>query len=187
MKYPLLFAALCCLSLVACSEKQPEKAATPVPGAATPVPGAATPVPGVVKATTVRPAAIPATLSSSDACALDTVNGQLAKDASTSDAATSDKAKIKLAGWAANFPAGTSSQQIYVELEGPSKLYIRATHGLMRPDVAAFFNKPGLGDAGWTATVDLSEAAAGAYKVRIITVEGQSGLVCDSKKSIAVK
>ena len=168
MKCPLLFAGLCCLSLVACSEKQPEKAATPVPG--------------VVKATTVRPAAMPATLSLSEACALDAVNGQLAKDASTSD-----KAKIKLDGWAANFPAGTSSQQIYVELEGPSKLYFRATHGLMRPDVAAVFNKPGLGDAGWTASVDLSEAAAGAYKVRIITVEGQSGLVCDSKKSIAIK
>jgi hypothetical protein len=167
MKYALLCAAIC-LSVVACSEKPAEKTAAPVPG--------------VVKATTARPAAIPATLSSSEACALDGVNDQPAKDAPAAD-----KAKLKLDGWVANVPAGTTAQQIFVELEGPSRFYFKATHGVKRPDVAAHFNKPGLGEAGWTAQVDLSEAAAGAYKVRIIQLEGQSGLVCDSKKSVAIK
>jgi len=171
MKYPLLFAAIS-LSLVACSEKQPEKAATPV----------ATAVPSFVKAATVRPAAIQSTLSLPGACALDSVNDQFVKDA-----AISDKARIKLVGWAGNVPAGTSPQQIFVELDGPSKVYFKAAHGQKRPDVATVFKKPGLADAGWTAYADLSELAAGAYKVRIIQVEGQSGLVCDSNKSIVIK
>ena len=171
MKYPLLVAAIG-LSLVGCSEKQPEKAATPV----------ATPTPSFAKATTVRPAAIQSTLSLPDACRLDAVNDRPAKDASIPD-----KAKIKLVGWAANIPAGTSPQQIFVEFEGASKVYVKAVHGIKRPDVADYFKKPGLADAGWVAYADLSEAAAGAYKVQIIQVEGQSGLVCDSKNSIVIK
>lgn len=175
MKYPLLVAAMG-LSLVACSEKQPEIAATPV---ATPV---ATPAPPYVKATTVRPAAIQSTLSLPDACRLDSVNDQPATDASISD-----KARIKLVGWAGNVPAGTSPQQIFIELEGPSKVYIQAALGIKRPDVADHFNKPGLADTGWVAYADLSEMAASVYKVRIIQVEGQSGLVCDSNNSIVIK
>ena len=171
MKYPLLVAAMG-LSLIACSEKQPEKAATPV----------AAPVPGPVKATTVRPAVIQSTVSLPNACAFDLVNDQPAKDASISD-----KARIKLVGWAGNVPAGTSPKLVFVEFEGPSKGYIQAAHGIKRPDVADYFKKPGLADTGWVANADLSEMAAGAYKVRIIQVEGQSGLVCDSNISIVIK
>ena len=171
MKYPLLV-VLIGLSLAACSEKEPEKAAIPV----------ATPAPGFAKATPVRPAAIQSTLSLPDACRLDSVNDQTAKDTSISD-----KARIKLAGWAGNVPAGTSPKRILVEFEGPSKLYVQAAHGIKRPDVASFFKKPGLADAGWVAYADLSEAAAGTYKVRIIQVEEQAGLVCDSNKSIVIK
>ncbi|OGA32443.1 MAG: hypothetical protein A3G80_08950 [Betaproteobacteria bacterium RIFCSPLOWO2_12_FULL_62_13b] len=171
MKYPLLVAAIG-LSLVACSEKQPEKAA----------PQVATPAPIYVKATTVRPAAIQSTVSLPGACAFDGVNDQPGKDVSISD-----KARVKLIGWAGNVAAGTSPQQVIVELEGPSKVYAKAVHGIKRPDVAAFFNKPGLADTGWVAYADLSEMAAGAYKVRIIQVEGQSGLVCDSNNSIVIK
>ncbi len=171
MKYPLLVAAIG-LSLAACSEKQPEKAATPV----------ATPPPSFAKATTVRPAVIQATQSMPNACALDGVNDQPAKESSISE-----KARVKLIGWAANVPAGTSPKQIFVEFEGPSKVYVQAAHGTKRPDVADHFKKPGLADTGWVAYADLSEAAAGAYKVRIIQVEGQTGLVCDSNKSIVVK
>ena len=175
MKYPLLVAALV-LSLAGCSEKEPEKPATP---AATPN---ATGAPSFAKATTERPAVIQSTRSLPNACALDIVNDQLAKEVSSSD-----KAKITLIGWAGNVPAGTSPKQIFVEFEGPSKVYIQAAHGNKRPDVADAFKKPGLADTGWVAYADLSEVAAGTYKVRIIQVEGQSGLVCDSNKSIAIK
>jgi len=171
MKYPLYVAAMG-LSLVACSEKQPEKAAIPV----------ATPAPVFVKAATVRPAAIQSTLSLPNDCRLEVVNDQRPNDASISD-----KARITLQGWAGNVPAGTSPQQIFIEFEGASKVYIQAAHGLKRPDVADFFKKPGLADTGWVAYADLSEMAAGAYKVRIIQVEGQSGLVCDSNHSIVIK
>ena len=173
MKYPLLVAAIG-LTLAACSEKQPEKAATPV---ATPAP---TPI--YVKATTVRPASIQSTRSLPDACRLESVNERPAKDASISD-----KAKIKLIGWAGNVPAGTSPKQIFVELEGPGKVYVQAAHGIKRPDVAEHFKKPGLADTGWVAYADLSDVAAGAYKVRIIQLEGQAGLVCDSNNSIVIK
>lgn len=171
MKYPLLVAAMG-LSLVACSEKQPEKAAAPV----------ATPAPSFAKATAVRPAAIQSTQSLPDACRLDAVNDQPAKDAWISE-----KARIKLSGWAGNVAAGTSPKQIFVELEGPSKAYIQAAHGIKRSDVADHFKKPGLADTGWVAYADLSGMAAGDYKVRIIQVEGQAGLVCDSKNSIVIK
>jgi len=167
MKYPLLVAAIG-LTLAACSEKQPEKAATPAPIYA--------------KATTVRPAAIQSTQSLPDACSFDSVNDQPVKDASILD-----KTKIKLIGWAGNVPAGTSPKQVFVELDGPSKAYLQATLGIKRPDVANNFKKPGLADTGWVANADLSEMAAGAYKVRIIQVDGQSALVCDSNKSIAIK
>ena len=175
MKYPLLVAAIG-LSLAACSEKEPEKAATPV------APPVATPASGFAKATTVRPAVIQSTQSMPNTCALDGVNDQPAKDASISD-----KARVKLSGWAGNVPAGTSPKQVFVEFEGPSKVYVQAALGIKRPDVADAFKKPGLADTGWVAYADLSGAAAGAYKVRIIQVEGQSGLVCDSNKSIAIK
>lgn len=173
MKYPLLVAAIG-LSLAACSEKQPEKAATPAP--------VASPAPIYVKATAARPAAIQSTQSLPNSCWLDTVNDQPAKDASISD-----KARTRLVGWAGNVSAGTSPRQVFVELEGPSKVYIQAVHGIKRPDVADNFKKPGLADTGWVAYADLSELAAGAYKVRIIQVEGQAGLVCDSTSSILLK
>jgi len=175
MKYPLLVAVIV-LSLAGCSEKEPEKAATP---AASP---AVIPAPSFAKATAARPAAIQSTVSLPNACALDAVNDQPAKDAPISD-----KARVKLNGWAGNVPAGTSPQQVIVEFEGASKVYVQATHGIKRPDVAAALKKPGLADTGWVAYADLSEAAAGAYKVRIIQVEGQTGLVCDSNKSIVIK
>ena len=173
MKYRLLVAAIG-VSLAACSEKPPEKAATQVAGPA--------PAPIYAKATAVRPAEIQSTRSLPDACRLDSVNDQTAKDV-----AISDKAKVKLAGWAGNVPAGTSPKQIFVELEGPSKAYVRAAQGIKRPDVADHFKKPGLADSGWIAYADLSEMAAGAYKVRIIQVEGQAGLVCESNKSIVIQ
>ena len=171
MKYPLLLAAVGLL-LAACSEKPPEKAAAP---------GAA-PASGFAKATTVRPAVIQSTQNLPNACALDTVNDRLAKDASISD-----KAKVKLGGWAGNVPSGSSPKQIVVELDGPDKVYVQAVLGIKRQDVADHFKKPGLVDVGWVANADLSQVAAGAYKVRIIQVEGQTGLVCDSNKSIAIK
>jgi hypothetical protein len=169
MRYPLLVAAIG-LSLVACSEKQPEKPAT----------GVASPAPSFVKATTARPAAIQTMQSLPDACWFDFVNDHPAKDA-----AISDKAKVKLGGWAGNVSAGTSPQEVYVELEGLIKVYLKAARG-QRPDVAAHFNKPGLADAGWVAYADLSEVAAGTYKVRIIQLEGQTGLVCDGGNSIVI-
>ena len=130
----------------------------------------------------MRPAEIQSTQSLPDVCWLDSVNDQPAKDAPISD-----KARIKLVGWAANIAAGTSPQPIFVELEGASKIYVKALRGVKRPDVAESYRKPGLVDAGWVAYADLSDAAAGAYKVRTIQVEGQSGLVCDSKHSITIK
>ena len=171
MKYPLLIAAMG-LSLVACSEKPPEKPAAPV----------ATQASGIAKATAARPAVIQSTQSLPNACALDSVNDQLGKDASISD-----KARVKLSGWAGNVPAGTSPKQVFVEIDGPSKVYVQAALGIKRQDVADHFKKPGLADVGWVANADLSELAAGAYKVRTIQVEGQTGLVCDSNKSIVLK
>jgi len=175
MKHSLLVAAMG-LSLVACSEKPPEKATTPT------APSAAPSAPSFVKPTAVRPAAIQSVASVTDGCALDYMNDRPMKDATITD-----KAKVTLLGWAGNVPAGSSPQQVFLEFEGPSKIYLKTAHSAKRPDVVDHFKKPGLADAGWAAYADFSEVTAGAYKVRIIQLQGQTSMVCESNHSIAIK
>jgi hypothetical protein len=169
MRYPLFLAAIG-LSLAACSEKPQEKAVAP-------------PAPGFERASSVRPAVIQNTQNLPTGCALDSVNEQLANG----ETSLSDKTKLRLSGWIGNVPAGTSPKQVFVEFDGPGKAYVQATPGGKRPDVADHFKKASLVDTGWVVNADLAETAAGTYKVRIIQVEGQTGLVCDSNKSIVIK
>lgn len=134
-----------------------------------------------IKPTATRPTSVPSSVASADSCNIDSVND----GPRTEPIVITDKAKIKLSGWAGNITAGTSPQEIYIELEGPSKIYIKALHSFDRPDVATYFNKPGLTNSGWESYADLAGVAAGTYKVRIIQVDGQFGLICGNG-SIAI-
>ena len=180
-------AVLMGLALAACADNQPpaQDAAQPQPEA--PADVAASPDAAPAPATQVtpsagRPAEIPASLGTTDGCALDAVNGQSIVDT----ASVADKENIQLSGWAGDLAAGTSPEQVFVQLEGAETIFIKASRGTKRPDVAAQFGKPGLENAGWDANANLAEVAAGTYRVWIIQVEGDAGVSCDSKRSIVI-
>ena len=176
MKY-LLFIVAISLSLAGCSEKKPGETATP-PSLTTPK----TP-PSFIKATTERPFTIPVAQDLTVACAIDWVNDKTAQEATTP---ITKKARVRLVGWAGNVKAGTSPQEVFVELDGPSKFYLKASSGLKRPDVASYFKKSGLESSGWEVYADLSGLAAGTYKARVIQVNGQSDSACDPKRPIVI-
>ena len=94
----------------------------------------------------------------------------------------SDKSKVKFAGWAAYVERGIVPQSAYLEFEGPVQAYLKITIRVNRPDVAAYFDKPGLMDSGWEAYADLTALPGGDYKVKIIQIEGRSGLVYDTSR-----
>lgn len=177
MKYTLICVAIG-LSLAACSDKPSDKVAArnSSPEAA---PAAA---PVYLKAEAAHPASLPVTRVPTDTCSIDTINDQLAKDANP----IADKTKIKFEGWAANVAAGTTAQEIYVELEGPAKFYLKANPGIKRLDVASAFNKPSLETAGWVSLADLSALGAGRYKMRVIQVSGTSASVCEAKPVMVI-
>jgi hypothetical protein len=145
-------------------------------------PSASTPAQTYVKVAKGRPSSLPATLDITEPCSLDAVNDQPAQDTNS----IADKAKVKLQGWAGNVASGTSPQEVWIELVGENTAYVKAIRGAKRPDVASFFNKPGLADAGWEVYADLSGLAAGTYKVRIAMLDGQQGFACETKRAIQI-
>lgn len=137
----------------------------------------------MVKVIVERPSNIPSLLTTIGPCSLDIVNNQTAQDTNPIE----DKTKVKLAGWAGNVTKGTSPQEVWIELNGVNTAYLKAATKIKRPDVAAFFNKPGLVDTGWEVYADLSGLAPGNYKVQIIMLEGRAGLISDTKRTIQIK
>jgi hypothetical protein len=177
MKY-FLFVVVMGLSLAGCGEQGPGKSAST--GSVSVPPAAKNR--SVIKATSERPSAIPATLGSGAACQVDWVNDAPAQKAPP----VTNKAKVRLVGWAADLNKGTSSQGVFIALVGPSKFYFEALSGLKRGDVVSAYKKPGLANAGWDAYADLSGVSAGAYKIQVIQVDGSSGSACDTGRSIVI-
>ena len=160
------------LSLAACGDSGKQQSQ----------PSATAPAHAYVKATKERPSSIPATLSNTEPCAIDTVNEQLSQLTNL----IADKAKVKLVGWAGDVVNGTSPQEVWVELVGANTMYVKAVRGGKRADVASHFNKPGLIDAGWESHADLTGLAAGNYKLRVVMFDGNQGLACDSKLALQI-
>ena len=171
MKYlTTILSAAIALTLVGCGDAD-KRQSQPSPPAQT-----------LVKAAKDRPASIPATLATTEPCSLDTVNEQPAQDIN----AIADKAKVKLVGWAGNVAGGTSPKEVWLEFVGLNSAYVKATRGGKRPDVATHFNKPGLADSGWETYADLSGLAAGDYTIRLVMVDGQQGLTCETKRAVKI-
>jgi hypothetical protein len=129
-----------------------------------------------------RPIDVPQVLVQNQACALDTINDETAGLITE----ITDKAKLKLAGWATDPGADSSYPTVYLEIDGPVKAFVAAIRWLKRRDVAEHFNKPELVDSGWESFADFSDIPGGVYKVRVIQVNGQFGSLCDTKRSIHV-
>jgi predicted small lipoprotein YifL len=177
MKYLLLVVAIG-LSLAGCGEQGPGKSANP--GSFTVPPAAKNR--SVIKATSERPSTIPAALGPGGACQVDWVNDVLAQKA----APITEKTKVRFVGWAGNTEKGTSPQEVFITLVGPSTVYFKAFSGLKREDIFAAFKKRGMTNSGWEVYADLSEVAAGTYKVQVIQAEGPSASVCDTQRSIVI-
>ena len=129
---------------------------------------------------TERPAIISATPARTEAGGF----WDLLDDKSVQDVVTViDKAKVKLSGWACNIGKGTVPQDVYLEFEGPIHAYLKITTRLKRPDVVAYFKKPGLMDSGWVAYADLTALPSGTYKVEIVQMEGKAGLFDETGRS----
>jgi hypothetical protein len=173
MKYQtILLSTAIALSLAACGDSGKQQSQ----------PSASAPAQTYVKAAKDRPFNIPAKLSTTEPCSLDSVNDQPAQDTNS----VVDKTKVKFTGWAGNVASGTSPKEVWIELVGSNSAYVKAIRGGKRPDVASYFNKPGLADAGWETYADLSGLAAGDYKVRVNMVDGQQGLTCETKRVIKI-
>ena len=178
MKSFLLLVAIG-LALAGCGEKKQ----APAPNASALMPSPPLKAPDFIKASTERPAAIPEKLDSTAGCQVDWVNDQLAQK----PVSITDKAKVRFGGWAADTVKGTVSHEVFVALYGPAKIYFKASPGLKRLDVAAAYKKTGMENSGWEAYADLSGAAAGTYYVQVIQLEGTSGSVCDTQRTIVIK
>lgn len=168
MNYVLIAGAIV-LTLSACSDRAEQ------PGA-----GAADGAPAVTavvfsKAGTARPSSLPAELTPVSSCAFDHLNGS----EHGASSAIADKSRVVMNGWSADAKAAAAPGPVFVEFDGPVKLYVGAQRSLKRPDVASAFNNPVLVDAGWETKVDLSAATPGEYKVRVIEVNGASATICD--------
>ena len=122
-----------------------------------------------------RPPSIPQELSPVTSCNIDVVEGAPRAEPT----AIKNKAAAQLSGWAGDVLSGTSPSAVFIELEGPDKIYVKASRGPRRPDVVAAFHRKGLMNSGWEAYADLSQLPSGSYKVRIIQFEGNSGFICE--------
>lgn len=190
----LLITTAIAFSLAACTADKPADGAA-APGADAPAPAdtatpaaptaadPAAPPPEQAVTSATRPAEIPADSKVVEGCALDAVDGQ----AVVTESEVANKENVRLSGWAGDVENGTSPQVVYLQLDGPQGLYVRAARGTQRPDVATHFSKPGLADAGWNANVDLSAMPAGAYKVRVIQLVEGGAIACDTVRSIVLK
>ena len=183
-----IFVLVALISFSGCmttANKGEKKVSPKIPAAAkvsSKIPAAAlvTPQPIFIKVLTERPAIISATPARTEAGGF----WDLLDDKSVQDVVTViDKAKVKLSGWACNIEKGTVPQDVYLEFEGPVHAYLKVTTRLKRPDVVAYYKKPGLMDSGWVVNADLTALPSGTYKVEIFQIEGKAGLFDETGRS----
>lgn len=182
MKY-ILMTAMVALSLSACSDPSNQPAAsagdTAAAAPAAPVPAAPAPAAptGVVytKAEATRPVTLPAQLAAVASCGFDRLNGGERTVSNT----IGDKSRVSMNGWAADLKATVPPGPLFIEFDGPVKLYVAAQRSLKRPDVVSAHNNPVLIDSGWEANFDMSAAMPGQYKVQLIEVNGAGATTCD--------
>ena len=136
-----------------------------------------------VKASTQRPAAIPAAIDTTAGCQVDWVDDKSATKAVT----IRDKTKVRMVGWAGDIVRGKSSREVYIVLYGPQKVYFKALANFKRTDVFMAFKKPGLENCGWEASVDLSGVPAGTYYIKVIQIDGRFVSGCDTQRTIVLK
>lgn len=135
-----------------------------------------------LKASKYHPSKISSEFVTTEICHLDFINDSSAGNFNLIE----HKAKVKLSGWVGNINAATTPQSVWVELVGSETNYIKAIHGIKRPDVAKYYNNTNLTDTGYEAYADLSSLAPGKYNINIVTAYEKRSFKCYTNRSVNI-
>lgn len=81
---------------------------------------------------------------------------------------------------------GRAADAFHVVLKGKDQFWTSARTGKARPDVAAYFGRPELADAGFEIGLSLAAVPPGAYEVVFLIDHPQSDYFCESGNRIRV-
>jgi peptidoglycan/LPS O-acetylase OafA/YrhL len=135
-----------------------------------------------LKASKNHPSKISSEFVNTEICQLDLINNISAEKNNLVE----NKARVKLSGWAGDINTGTTPQAVWVELVGSETNYVKAIHGIKRPDVAKYYNKPNLTDAGYEAYADLSSLVPGKYDINIVMAYEKISFKCYTNRSVNI-
>ena len=117
-------------------------------------------------------------------CSLDGVNDRPAAEKNI----VGEKSKVILSGWAADMLNQVAADEMWIEISGPSTVYLKASGSTeKRPDVASYFNNPAMLETGWRIYANLSSLASGDYLLRVIMRTGTKTLICDTKRRLILE
>lgn len=96
-------------------------------------------------------------------------------------------AAYRLIGFSTDSEAGTVPSGIQLMLQGGGRAYtLPAQGGLERSDVAAFFKKPGLANAGYQADAGFANVQPGTYEVFAVNTFDGARVLCPTHQSIII-
>ncbi len=110
-------------------------------------------------------------------CSVDQVSGSLVTDSSS----IKKGADVTVIGWSSddtfNVPA-----QVTLVLEGAQMYGATMSTGQPRPDVAKALGREGLANSGFSASIDISAAEPGDYKVMVLMQASDGSQLCDTTR-----
>lgn len=184
------------LLLGACSERPAPGTALPGSGAApsaasAPAP-ATVPMPPSAQFHAITDAGALLALPASGTCSLENtvnlVDNSPSPGAEPNSYAVLKNGGYKLIGFATDSDAGTVPATIQLLLHGQDSSYVLAgATGSERPDVAAFFKKPGMTGAGYQLDAAFAGVAPGAYEVYVVKGEGAARALCPTHQMLSVR
>lgn len=81
---------------------------------------------------------------------------------------------------------GAAAGQFLVVFKGEKSFAVQASTGVSRPDVAAYFKNPALGNAGFMVSSDLAAADPGVYEIYFYIVNGTGTFFCEAGRKVIV-
>ena len=186
--------AISCLLLAGLLASCSEQGTTSAPAAAGDAPAAAVrasvPAEAQFKAAADTAEALKA-MTQTGACSLENVVNMADNSLNPGDVPNSYKVgtgnAYKMIGFATNVDAGTVPKTIRIVLSGAQVYSIDSVTGSERPDVATFFKKPALANAGYQADAAFDDVAPGEYSVLLIETDGPAPIACPTHQTITIK
>ncbi len=110
-------------------------------------------------------------------CSVDQVSGSQVTDS----ASIKKGADVTVMGWSSDEKLNTPAQVTLV-LEGAQMYGATIPTGLPRPDVAKALGSEALANSGFAASIDISAAAPGDYKVMLLVQASDGSQLCDTTR-----